>query len=193
MARAIYQYQPINEKPDVAVGILLPMNKSSAAYSTNLISISGSGLPPGYHYDSGNKGGASVFAQSFTTEVQAISNLKNLLLTYKGERYMQPDFGTRIRESVFKQNTRAMIDFLKETLTADITRWLPYIVVNDIIIVQGIDEHTVDIQIQFQVGATGANLVINIMANENETVISNVSVVPVGPGGQFKYNYNIGN
>ncbi|MAH47868.1 hypothetical protein CMI37_18750 [Candidatus Pacearchaeota archaeon] len=176
MARAIYQYQPVNETPDVAIGILLPMDKSSPAYNTNLIAISGSQQPPGDNYNSGTKGGASVFAQSYSTEEQAISNLKNLLLTYKSERYMQPDFGTRIRESVFKQNTESMIDFLKETLIADIARWLPYIVVNDITVVQNIDIHTVDIQIQFQVGATGANLVINIMANENEITI--IDIIP---------------
>ena len=175
MARAIYQYQPINETPDVAVGILLPMDKSSAAYSTELIAISGSALAPGYHYDSGKKGGSSVFAQSYSTEEQAISNLKNLLLTFKGERFMQPDFGTHIRESVFKQNTREMADYLKETLTADIARWLPYIVVNDIIIIRRIDEHTIDIQVKFQVGLTGANLTINIMATENEIIITSIT------------------
>ena len=175
MARPIYQYQPVNETPDVAVGILLPMDKSSPAYNTDLIAISGSSLAPGYHYDSGKKGGSSVFAQSFTTEEQAISNLKNLLLTWKGERYMQPDFGTHIRETVFKQNTQAMVDFLNETLKEDIARWLPYIVVNDIVIVRYSDTHTIDIQIQFQIGATGANLVINIMANENEIKIINIT------------------
>ena len=175
MARAIYQYQPINETPDVAVGILLPMDKSSAAYSTELIAISGSALAPGYHYDSGKKGGSSVFAQSYSTEEQAISNLKNLLLTFKGERFMQPDFGTHIRESVFKQNTREMADYLKETLTADIARWLPYIVVNDIIIIRHIDAHTIDIQVNFRVGLTGANLTINIMATENEIIITSIT------------------
>ena len=68
--RPVYQYQPYNERPDVAIGLLLPFNKASKARSAT------------GHYASGSNSGGSVFGQSYSTEEQAISNLSNLLLTY---------------------------------------------------------------------------------------------------------------
>ena len=43
-----------------------------------------------------------LFAQSFTTEEQATSNLKNLLLTRKGERPYQPLFGSDVYSLLFE-------------------------------------------------------------------------------------------
>jgi hypothetical protein len=37
-----------------------------------------------------------VFNSTYTTDAQALANLKNLLLTYKGERLFQPNFGTNL-------------------------------------------------------------------------------------------------
>ena len=36
-------------------------------------------------------------------------------------------------------------------------------------------------------------LKMNQFENQNEIVISNISVAPIGTSGQFKYKYNIGN
>ena len=85
-----YRYNPLDFEPDVAVGVLLPFNGDAPGRTFN------------QNYASGSVSGASVFAQSYSTEDQAISNLKNLLLTRKGERFMQPDFGTRIFDSLFE-------------------------------------------------------------------------------------------
>lgn len=161
MARTVYQYKPINDNPDVAVGILLPFNKAAGGRNDTL------------NYSSGSFGGGSVFAQSYSTEQQAISNLKNLLLTGKRERLMQPDFGTRIRESLFEQNTEQLSDFLSSSLTDDIELWLPYIVINSIDVVR--DEHTIIIRLEFRVTEFGANLVINVLASENAIILSEVS------------------
>ena len=76
MARPIYRYEPNNSNPDRAVGVVLPFNKPADARTATQNALSGS------------SGGGSLFVQSYTTEVQAISNLKNLLLTRKGERYI---------------------------------------------------------------------------------------------------------
>lgn len=161
MARTIYQYKPINDTPDVAVGILLPFNKSSAGRNDTL------------NYSSGSLNGGSVFALSYSTEAQVISNLKNLLLTGKRERLMQPNFGTRIRESLFEQNTQQLSDFLSSTLREDIELWLPYVIIDNIDVIR--NEHTITIRLTFRVTETGANLVINILASENAIILSEVS------------------
>ena len=158
--RPIYQYQPYNENPDVAIGLLLPFNKSSKARK------------PTANYASASTAGGSVFGQSYTTEDQATSNLKNLLLTSKGERVMQPNFGTRIRDVLFENNTIDIRDSLIDTITEDIEFWLPYITVNDVEVVPSDDMHSVEIRIHFTIRTVGANLVINILADENTFTVS---------------------
>ena len=70
------RYHPIDLLPDVAVGIKLPIV--------------------------GKNG--NLFDLSYSTEDQAISNFKNLILTRQGERIMQPLFGTKLQDSLFEQN-----------------------------------------------------------------------------------------
>ena len=42
-----------------------------------------------------------VFNQTYTNTSQVIENLRNLLQTHKGERIMQPEFGTDIHYYLF--------------------------------------------------------------------------------------------
>lgn len=161
MARPIYQYQPLNEVPDQAIGISLPFNKSAAKRNVNT------------NYASGSLGAGSVFAQTFTTEEQAVSNLKNLLLTRKGERIMQPNFGTSIYDSLFEANTDTLLNSVKSSVRDDIEFWLPYIILDNIDAIRS--EHRMDLRLHFRTSENGANLVINVLATENDLVTSDVT------------------
>ena len=163
MARPVYRYQPVNETPDKAIGILLPFNNSSNA------------RPDTLNYASGSISGKQLFGQSYSTEEQVISNLKNLLLTRKGERVMQPLFGTDIFDKLFENNTLDLRSSLKKALTDDIEYWLPYILVNDVIITSSEDMHTITILIAFTITSIGANLVINVLADENSLVVTDAT------------------
>ena len=72
------------------------------------------------------------FELTKTSFEQAEHNLKNLLLTQKGERAFQPEFGTTLRSICFEQ----VDDNLPETIETDIRNavelWLPYIIINEI-------------------------------------------------------------
>lgn len=164
MARPVYKYQPINDTPDVAIGIPLPFNMSSNARMDSM------------HYASGSISSNSVFGSTYTTEEQAVSNLKNLLLTRKGERLMQPNFGTNIYNTLFENNTENIRSVLKKTLTKDINFWLPYITVNDIRLLTSNDMHRLTISLHFQITNIGSNLVINIIASENSLEVSNTEL-----------------
>ena len=174
MARPVYQYQPRIEKPDVAIGLLLPMNKSANNYVDPQNSATFGDTDD---YSSGSLGGGGVFAQSYTTEQQAVSNLKNLLLTAKGERYMQPNFGTRIRQVLFDQSTPDIEQRLKDTLTEDVEFWLPYISINNIELSADQDQYTLNIRLSFRITTIGANLVINVLLNENTLTVSDPVIV----------------
>tara|TARA_R110002074_G_scaffold103680_4_gene223760 strand:+ start:818 stop:1309 length:492 start_codon:yes stop_codon:yes gene_type:complete len=155
MAQQEYRYHPLDFEPDVAVGVLLPFNGNAPGRTFN------------QNYASGSQGGASVFAQSYSTEEQAVSNLKNLLLTRKGERFMQPDFGTQIVDSLFEQSTEDLETSIEDGLNEDIATWLPYIILDNIIVDRKIDQHILDISLHFRVTENGANQVIKLLIDEN--------------------------
>ena len=161
MSRTVYQYQPLNESPDQAIGISLPFNKSAAKRNVNT------------NYASGSLSAGSVFAQTFTTDDQAISNLKNLLLTRKGELLMQPNFGTNIYDSLFEANTDTLLTNVKSALREDIEFWLPYIALDEIDAIR--TNHRIDLRLHFRTSENGANLVINVLADENNLVTSDVT------------------
>jgi phage baseplate assembly protein W len=64
---------------------------------------------------------------SYSTEDQVISNLKNLILTRKGERIMQPEFGTTLQDSLFEQNTELLVTSIRNSIQDAVSFWLPYV------------------------------------------------------------------
>jgi len=168
MARTIYQYKPFIDPSSTAVGIKLPFNQAAASKNDRSATV-GNVLSGSFQTTSGK----GVFSLSYTTEDQAISNLTNLLLTRKGERYMQPNFGTDIYDSIFEQNTDILADSLESSLQDDINYWLPYItLINVDVFRDNRNENALNIQIVFRVTNVGANLVINVLAQENTIIIS---------------------
>ena len=83
-----------------------------------------------------NRGRSGLFPQSETTLEQAGSNIKNLLLTAKGERVMQPDFGSRLRDLLFEQYTEDLTDRIKDAIEEAMSTWLPYIVISQVDVIQ---------------------------------------------------------
>ena len=81
-----------------------------------------------------------LFGLTETTLEQAGHNIKNLLLTAKGERVMQPDFGSDLRALLFEQADENIEERIEETILESISTWLPYISVEKIDIIE--DETT---------------------------------------------------
>lgn len=162
MARPVYQYTPINNS-EQPLGILLPLNKDAK----------GRAVSDDYAANAGP--GKGVFMSSYTTQEAVVSNLKNLILTQKGERYMQPDFGTSIKTVLFENNTADMRDVLQDTIEDDIGKWLPYVKLTSLDITSSSDMYSINIRLYFKITTIGANIVINILANENEFRIIDVS------------------
>ena len=78
------------------------------------------------------RGEDGYFRQAFRTFDQIRSNLKNLLLTKKGERIFQPEFGSGLHDLLFNPATEKFEEDLENTINDAIAQWLPYIVVEDI-------------------------------------------------------------
>ena len=78
------------------------------------------------------RGEDGYFRQSFKTFDQVRSNLKNLLLTKRGERLLQPDFGSGLHDLLFNPATEKFEEDLETTINNAVAKWLPYITVEDI-------------------------------------------------------------
>lgn len=141
--RKEFRVHPLDLKRNTAIGVMLPM------------------------------GGDPLFKLSYTTEEQALSNLKNLLLTRKGERPFQPLFGTNIYSLLFEQLNEDTSTSLRDTLEADINFWLPYIIVDDILVTQNEDVNRINIVLNVRVSENGANtpIIIRVTEQGNVTIV----------------------
>jgi len=139
--RTQYRYNPIDLKPNKAVGVMLPL------------------------------GGRQMFKLSYTTEEQAISNLKNLLLTRKGERPFQPLFGSDIYSLLFENIDTDLEGDLQESLSNDINFWLGNILLQNVEVNSDPDFNKVSIKISFKVTEQGSNQTI-ILEVDNQGSLS---------------------
>ncbi len=75
-----------------------------------------------------------VFNQTYTNVQQVITNLRNLFLTNKGERIMQPEFGTDLQYYLFEPITDE--DTFRENILGEIrlalNTWMPYVSIQDV-------------------------------------------------------------
>ena len=93
---------------------------------------------------------AGLFGTTETTLEQAGHNIKNLLLTAKGERVMQPDFGSNLRALLFEQHTDDLERRVEETILNSVSTWLPYVKVTKINITQKDNTpNTINVDIKF--------------------------------------------
>jgi hypothetical protein len=117
-----------------------------------------------------------IFTQSYTNRVQVFSNLKNLLLTARGERYMLPEFGTNIRLILF-ENISSEEEFetqLKNEISDAIGTWMPYVIIQEIDVNINMSEdgrvdnsyHAVGIKLLVSVTSTNIYLPIQIFISD---------------------------
>lgn len=80
------------------------------------------------------RGNSGYFTQSYKTEDQIRSNLKNLILTRRGERLMHPTFGTNLYNILFENITDQIETQIEQEIEAAIAEWMQYISINEIVI-----------------------------------------------------------
>lgn len=68
-----------------------------------------------------------MFAQSTTLLQQVKSNFKNLILTKKGERLMQPNFGCDLHTLLFENITDDTLEAAKFAVTSATDQWMPFL------------------------------------------------------------------
>tara|TARA_R100000315_G_C5232782_1_gene143819 strand:- start:1503 stop:2066 length:564 start_codon:yes stop_codon:yes gene_type:complete len=143
--RQEFRYNPLDFEVDVAIGLTLPL--------TNDMSIAEKYLPDNGAGKGLNATAAGVavtsvqndptkdkqksstqgdFHLSYTTKEQTFSNLRNLVLTNRGERVMHPEFGCDIWASLFDNITPNIIKSMKKRIEKQVSIWLPYVNLIDV-------------------------------------------------------------
>ena len=99
-----------------------------------------------------------IFSTNFTTLAQAKNNLINLILTKKGERLMQPDFGCDVWKVLFEPIDNIEVSIENSIINA-VSIWLPYLNINEIIFDyddNDIDTNKVALDIKFSLASNPA-------------------------------------
>jgi phage baseplate assembly protein W len=114
-----------------------------------------------------------IFQPLYTIPEQTKENLKTLLLTQIGERYMQPEFGTNLLSMVFEPNVTELKQDIQDTLTSAISTWLPYVRIEQLDIVTADDDptsiHHVSISLSYSIQNFSTDS-IKIYVNNDNTV-----------------------
>ena len=109
--------------PDVTIGLGLPMQHDDV-----------SGFFPG----------------TSTTLSQTGSNIRNLLLTNRGERVGQPTFGADILLTLFEPMSDELITGIEEKISTAMADWLPHVLVNKLNVEQDeVEVNQMNIELEF--------------------------------------------
>jgi len=91
-----------------------------------------------------------VFNKTYSTKEQIKSNLINLLLTDKGERIMNPEFGADLRKSLFDNITSDNNELLRLKIIDAINIFIPEVELTNVDIEPNIDFNTLNITINYR-------------------------------------------
>jgi|TARA_R100001510_G_C7650830_1_gene208377 hypothetical protein len=72
------------------------------------------------------------FAMTKNSLQQSRHNLRNLLLTYPGERVGNTEFGCRLREVCFEQHDENLPSKIEDVIVESVNQFLPYINIIDV-------------------------------------------------------------
>ena len=98
--------------------------------------------------------GNTAFNQSFTTIEQTKSNIKNLLLTKKYERLMQPNLGSDLQKVLFEMNDDSLEEKIENAINNSMETWLPFVTIEDISVEQTNelkDANQVNVSLKFRI------------------------------------------
>ena len=73
------------------------------------------------------KAGSSLFEMSYDLESQVKVNLKNLIITRKGEVVCKPDFGTSIIDLYNRTDLDDMDDVIMSEISDAVSKYMPYV------------------------------------------------------------------
>ena len=126
---------PLDLQKNIAIGVSLPFNSPSA------------------------------FNKTYSTKDQIKSNLINLLLTDKGERVMNPEFGADLRRSLFEGINEDNNEIIRFKIINAVNAFIPEVTLTDIEIESNTDYNSLNIIISYRLNISGTSDQITIQFN----------------------------
>lgn len=127
-----YRVDPRDLQKNIAIGLSIPFNKSSA------------------------------FRSTYSTKEQVKYNLINLLLTNKGERVINPEFGCDIKKSIFDFINSDNINRINNNIRVGIQTFIPEINLENVIITPEPDQNYVNVKVEYSMKISGESDEIQI-------------------------------
>lgn len=132
MAYRVVQIPEVDQRRSVALGVSIPFSE------------------------------ANVFSSVYSTQEQTKYNIINFLLTDRGERPMNPRFGSGIRRLLFDQIYADSLDAIKANITNSITSYFPNVTIAKLDIVANTDYNAISILIDYRIENLGVEDFINL-------------------------------
>ena len=107
--------------------------------------------------------GDAVFVPTYQTRDQIKANLVNYLLTNRGERVFNPNFGADLRNLLFENILDTTTEDLRERIQNDINSFFPEVQVKQVIFNNIPDSNTINFTLIYQVVLFGIEESVNIL------------------------------
>jgi phage baseplate assembly protein W len=104
----------------------------------------------------------AVFKSNYFTRDAIKNNLINFYSTKRGERVMNPLFGSRLQNLVFNNITEITDDSIRAIITDETNNYFPFVTLADINIQKQEDNNQYIITITYQVANFGINDTITV-------------------------------
>ena len=97
----------------------------------------------------------SAFKSTYSTKEQVKYNLINLLLTNKGERVENPEFGCDIKKSIFDFINNENINKINNNIRTGIAIFVPEVNLENVIITPTPDQNTINVKVEYSMKISG--------------------------------------
>lgn len=121
MAYDVKHIDPLDLTPSISVGVSIPFSAGA------------------------------VFNRTYETKDAIKANLINFFLTNKGERYLNPDFGSNLRSLLFENITNDSLEGVKEVIADAVKDYFPRVSPTQIEVSGDPDTHTVRFYMKYRI------------------------------------------
>ena len=105
----------------------------------------------------------AVFNSTYSTTDQIKSNIINYILTNKGERVLNPNFGSNIRNLLFENITDNYLLEITQLISAELSTFFPMVNIQQFNITPNYDNNEVSVNIIYSVYNNPSNTISIIL------------------------------
>jgi len=103
-------------------------------------------------------GPSGPFNSTYSTQNQIKSNLLNLLLTNKGERVFNPEFGADLGTALFEGINENIVDTITDLINTNVEIFVPEVQIRDVVVdINTPDNNAVSVTVKYKLKISGTS------------------------------------